>query len=356
MLQLELFTKVNDSLPIFIAGNFNDWKVNDERFRMKKKANGHYQFDFSDTNFQHKTLEYKYLRNGWENVELDEYGCHTNNRYVENPKGVLQDTVPRWRNTGLEYDPALLPKGKIITDEFDMPQLGKKRRVSILLPYNYDKTNQHYPVIYLQDGQNLFNDYAPYGTWAVDKRLAVLQERGRGDVIVVAIDHGGAERISEFTPYTGTKFGITDGKKYARFMVETLKPYIDYHYRTLPQREFTGIGGSSMGALISIYAALMYPQIYSKMMIFSPSLWLTPKIYFDSINFVSPYKSKIYVYAGGNESSSMIPNVERFKDAIAKRGLDSANIDFKLSIDKKGLHNEERWGKEFPRALEWLFD
>ncbi len=356
MLQLELFTKVNDSLPIFIAGNFNDWKVNDERFRMKKKANGHYQFDFSDTNFQHKTLEYKYLRNGWENVELDEYGCHTNNRYVENPNGVLQDTVPRWRNTGLEYDPALLPKGKIITDEFDMPQLGKKRRISILLPYNYDKTNQHYPVIYLQDGQNLFNDYAPYGTWAVDKRLAVLQERGRGDVIVVAIDHGGAERISEFTPYTGTKFGITDGKKYARFMVETLKPYIDYHYRTLPQREFTGIGGSSMGALISIYAALMYPQIYSKMMIFSPSLWLTPKIYFDSINFVSPYQSKIYVYAGGNESSSMIPNVERFKDAIAKRGLDSANIDFKLSIDKKGLHNEERWGKEFPRALEWLFD
>jgi predicted alpha/beta superfamily hydrolase len=356
MLQLELFTKVNDSLPIFIAGNFNDWKVNDERFRMKKKADGHYQFDFSGVDFQHKTLEYKYLRNGWENVELDEYGCHTNNRYVENPRGVLQDTVPRWRNTGLEYDPALLPNGKIITDEFDMPQLGKKRRVSILLPHNYDKTNQHYPVIYLQDGQNLFNNYAPYGTWAVDKRMAVLQERGRGDVIVVAIDHGGAERISEFTPYTGTKFGITDGKKYARFMVETLKPYIDYHYRTLPQREFTGIGGSSMGALISIYAALMYPQIYSKMMIFSPSLWLTPKIYFDAISFSSPYKSKIYVYAGGSESSSMIPNVERFKDAIAKRGLDSANIDFKLSIDKKGLHNEERWGKEFPRALEWLFD
>lgn len=355
MLQLELFTKINDNLPIFIAGNFNDWKVNDERFRMNKTAKGHYKFAFPEAAVSKKPLEYKYLRNGWENVELDEYGCHINNRYIENPQGVVQDNVPRWRQTGLEYDPALLPISKIITNEFEMPQLGKRRRVSILLPYNYDKTNRHYPVIYLQDGQNLFNDYAPYGTWAVDKRLAVLQERGQGDVIVVAIDHGGAERISEFTPYTGTKFGITDGKKYARFMVETLKPYIDYHYRTLPQREFTGIGGSSMGALISIYAALMYPQVYSKMMIFSPSLWLTPKIYFDAIKFSSPYQSKIYVYAGGKESSSMIPNVERFKDAIAKRGLDSANIDFKLSVDKKGLHNEERWGREFPRAVEWLF-
>ncbi len=354
-IEFNLTTNTKDNLPIYLAGNFNDWKVNDERFRMNKITDGRYSFQLDTLYFSTYPLEYKYLRNGWEHVELDEFGCHTNNRSVDFKQKIVKDSVPRWLTGGLEYDPALLPKGKIITNEFEMPQLGKKRRVSILLPYNYEESNKHYPVIYLQDGQNLFNDYAPYGTWAVDKRLAVLQERNHGDVIVVAIDHGGVERIQEFIPYADTKFGATDGKLYARFMVETLKPYIDYHYRTLPNREDTGIGGSSLGALISIYAALMYPTVFSKMMIFSPSLWISSKIFFDAIGFSSPFHTKIYVYAGGKEGSSMIPNVQRFKDAIAKRGLDASKIDFQLSIDPKGVHNEDRWGKEFPKALEWLF-
>jgi predicted alpha/beta superfamily hydrolase len=353
---LELTTNLNDNYPIFIAGNFNDWKVNDERFRMSKIENNKYQFIF-DTAFltANPNIEYKYLRNGWENVELDEYGCHTNNRLLDKNTPFISDFVPRWRKTGLDYDPSFLPKGKVITNEFDIPQLQRKRRISILLPYNYEKTDKKYPVIYLQDGQNLFDDYAPYGTWAVDKRLAVLQERGHGDVIVVAIDHGGSERIAEYTPYTGTKFGSAEGRMYARFMVETLKPYIDKNYRTRPEREHTGVGGSSMGGLISIYAAFMYPNTYSKMMIFSPSFWLTQKVYFDAIRFSSPSQSKIYVYAGGKESDTMIPNVERFKEAVSKRGLDAEKIDFKLSIDPKGRHNEEQWGREFPKALEWLF-
>jgi predicted alpha/beta superfamily hydrolase len=355
MVQLELKTQSEINLPVYIAGNFNDWRVNDERFKMRKIADGHYVYQFHKEEIPLETIEYKYLRNGWEHVELDEYGCHTNNRLIPNQNGIFKDAVPRWRKTGLEYTPSLLPIPKIITDEFEMPQLGKKRRVSILLPFDYETSDKRYPVIYLQDGQNLFNDYSPYGTWAVDKRMAVLQERGHGDVIVVAIDHGGVERISEFTPYDNTKFGIAAGKMYARFMVETLKPYIDFKYRTLPQREHTGIGGSSMGALISIYAALMYPQVYSKMMIFSPSLWLTQKIYFDAIHFSSPFFTKIYVYAGGKEGSNMVPNVQRFREAIARRGHDSTNVDFELSIDPNGLHNEERWGKEFPKALEWLY-
>jgi predicted alpha/beta superfamily hydrolase len=355
MLEFDLTTNTDDNMPVFIAGNFNDWKVNDERFQMKRIANGHFQLHLAWDEKMPNSLEYKYLRNGWENVELDQYGCHTANRVIEKKDGIVRDNVNRWRNNGLEYKPQLLPKGKIITNEFEIPQLGKKRRVSILLPHDYDSTNKFYPVLYLQDGQNLFNDYSPYGTWSVDKRMAVLQERGQGDVIIVAIDHGGVERIQEFIPYENTKFGATDGKKYARFMVETLKPFIDKNYRTLPEREHTGIGGSSLGALISIYAALMYPSVYSKMMIFSPSLWVSSKIFFDAIGFSTPFSTKIYVYAGGQEGSGMIPNVQRFKDAIAKRGMDASKIDFKLSIDPQGVHNEERWGKEYPKALEWLY-
>jgi predicted alpha/beta superfamily hydrolase len=118
-------------------------------------------------------------------------------------------------------------------------------------------------VLYLQDGQNLFENDAPFGTWGVDKQLAALAQRGKGDLIVVAIDHGGKERIKEFSPYDSQKWGEGLGRDYAKFLTETLKPYIDGRFRTQTGREYTGIGGSSMGGLISIYAGIMFPETYS---------------------------------------------------------------------------------------------
>jgi predicted alpha/beta superfamily hydrolase len=355
-LYIELFTpKDKSKLPVYITGNFNNWQVNDERFRMQKIAPDKFVFAFPDDIKLPSSVEYKFVRNGWEHEELDENGEKTTNRYIPQNQQLVRDFVPKWREDGIEYDPVFLPKGKVITADFKMPQLNKERRVSILLPYDYDASAKKYPVLYLQDGQNLFDDYAPYGNWAVNKRLAVLAEKKHHEVIIVAIDHGGADRIKEFIPYEGTKFGSAEGKIYARWMVETLKPFIDSNYRTLPDAANTGIGGSSMGGLISIYATLMYPTIFSKMMIFSPSLWITSKIYFDAIHFTNPSPTRIYLYAGGQESSTMIPNVQRFKSALEKMGYNDSPVEFKLAIDPKGQHNEERWGREFPKALEWLY-
>jgi predicted alpha/beta superfamily hydrolase len=322
---------------------------------MYKTAPGKFEYTFPEGENLPEPFEYKFVRNGWEHEELDEYGCMTKNRYLSRAQGVVSDFVPRWRKGGIEYDPAFLPHGKVITNDFEMPQLHKQRRVSILLPYDYDASSKRYPVLYLQDGQNLFDDYAPYGNWAVNKRLAVLAEKKHHEVIVVAIDHGGADRIKEFIPYEGTKFGSAEGKIYAKWMVETLKPFIDSQYRTLPDARNTGIGGSSMGGLISIYATLMYPSVFSKMMIFSPSLWITSKIYFDAIHFTHPSPTRIYLYAGGREGSNMIPNVQRFKAALEKMGYNDSPVEFNLAIDPKGEHNEDRWGREFPKALEWLY-
>ena len=144
------------------------------------------------------------------------------------------DHVPRWRVDGLDYPSDKLPLIEILSEDFEIPQLIKTRRISVLLPYNYHETDQHYPVLYLQDGQNLFDEYAPFGNWAVDKKLAVLAEKGLGDIIVVAIDHAEKDRIAEFTPSFKTKLGRGDGKKYVRFLADTLKPYIDKNFRTLP--------------------------------------------------------------------------------------------------------------------------
>jgi predicted alpha/beta superfamily hydrolase len=141
------------------------------------------------------------------------------------------------------------------------------------------------------------------------------------------------------------------------FLTQTLKPYVDRHFRTLPQRQHTGIGGSSMGGLISIYAGLMHPEVYSKLMIFSPSLWVTPNIRFRFMNLDAPDDMHIYLYAGENEGANMVKNIRELQQVIEEqnRGKPKAQLKFKLEIDPAGTHNEARWGREFPHALRWLY-
>ncbi|MEO1260101.1 MAG: alpha/beta hydrolase-fold protein [Bacteroidota bacterium] len=250
---------------------------------------------------------------------------------------------------------SFLPKIKIISHEVESPPLGRERRIAVMLPHDYDQGRKRYPVLYLQDGQNLLQHRSPFGNWHVDQRMGKLAAEGKGGLIVVAIDHAEEERIREFSPPEVTKFGASYGRQYARFMAEELKPYVDQNFRTRPDRQNTAIGGSSMGGLISIYSGLIYPEVYGKMMVFSPSLWLTPKIYFQAIDFFNPFYTKIYLYAGGKESKTMVPNIQRLKAALERKGLNSSKIEFNMSIDPEGGHDENRWGEEFPKAVKWLF-
>lgn len=246
------------------------------------------------------------------------------------------------------------PHIEVVSEAFDMPQLGRSRKIYAILPYNYDYSRKSYPVLYLQDAQNLFNPTGPFGSWAIDKSLVELAQKDQHEFIVIAVDHGGEQRINEFMPFE-TTHGPGLGKEYVRFLAETLKPYIDGRYRTLSGREHTGIGGSSLGGLVSIYAGLMYPEIFGRLMIFSPSLWVTQQINFNTIRFFNPIPTKIYVYAGGNEGSNMVANVNRFQEAIERKGLDGTTVDLKLSVDPHGQHSEYHWGQEFPKAVRWLF-
>ena len=352
---LRLLTTTDDPRPVYVAGTFNDWNAHDETYKMHPTGEpGGYSLELTfDADVDH--VEYKFTRGGWEGVELSPDGTSSLNhsRYVSVP-WVLPDHVERWASPGLIYDPRFLPKIEIIHEAFEIPELIRTRRVAALLPHDYHTSGKRYPVLYLQDGQNLFDDYAPYGSWGVDKRLAVLSERGMGDLIVIAIDHADSERVSEFTPSFQTRLGRGDGRKYVRFLAETLKPYVDRHFRTRPEPEHTGIGGSSLGGLISIYAGIMYPAVYEKLMIFSPSLWVTPEIPFRLMNLTHHYRGRIYLYGGAAESRTMVPNMERFQQQIMKQP-GATRLDIRLAIDPFGQHNEARWGSEFPLAIEWLF-
>ncbi|MEL6970071.1 MAG: alpha/beta hydrolase-fold protein [Bacteroidota bacterium] len=351
---LELHTATKEEHNIYVVGNFNQWRVADAAYRMEPTRPGAYQLILRLEDLP-EILEYKYARGNWDHVELGNDGNDRPNRRVQCSQGRAVDRVERWKQDSFSYPNHYLPIIDVIGDDIALPETIRTRRIAALLPYNYHDSDRQYPVLYLQDGQNLFDDYAPYGNWAVDKRLAQLQSQGLGDVIIVAIDHAMDKRIVEFTPTTATtQFGKGQGRSYVRFMVDVLKPYIDQKYRTLTGGEHTGIGGSSMGGLISIYAGMMYPEVFQRLMIFSPSLWVTPNIPFQLLNFARPYTGRVYLYGGRKESATMVPNLERLKRAIERKAKHH-QAEFNLSVDPDGEHNEARWGQEFPAALTWLF-
>lgn len=289
----QLTTHPDDTRPVYIAGTFNNWKEQDESTKMTALGDGRYSYNYhGHIDFP---LEYKYTRGDWSQVEMGEYGDPASNHRVERPVDVIKDKVHFWQKNGELNYPPYFPQIKVISDEFEIPQLIKTRRIAALLPHDYYETDKKYPVLYLQDGQNLFDDYAPFGSWEVDKKLALMQRRGTGDVIVIAIDHAKEERIAEYNPGGNAKLGKGQGREYVRFLAETLKPYVDKHFRTKPDRLNTGIGGSSMGGLISIWAGFMYPEKFSKLMIFSPALWVNPNIHFHAMRFTMTMHSRLTV-------------------------------------------------------------
>lgn len=353
-LKIILTTAEDDNRSVYISGNFNQWKTQDENYKMEKISEGKYQFTFPDDFYFEGEMLYKFTKGDWSAVEISEDQTRTENRVNKKSNGIIEEFVAKWRKHWLPFKNNFIPKIQLISEEFEIPQLNKTRKIWALLPFDYDETDEHYPVIYLQDAQNLFNEDSPFGNWEIDKKLAVMAEYNIGKIIVIAIEHAESERATEYN-VGNTKLGLGEGKKYIRFIADTLKPFVDENFRTKPERDFTGIGGSSLGGLVSIYSGLMYPEVYGKLMIFSPSLWVIHKLDIFNVPFFEPEKTKIYLYAGGEESKSMVSLVKKFKKALLSNKLTAEKMQIQLSINEKGKHNEAYWSDEFPQAIEWLF-
>lgn len=348
-----LDSEKDDDRPIFISGHFNHWKEGDLDYRMQKIGMGKYHLrkHFSAGAFP---LRYKYQKGGRDQEELDRWGNPTSVRILNKGVSKTEDYTYRWKLNGLAADTQLLPQKFIIEDDFEIPQLKKRRRVWALVPCDYYQTKKRYPVLYLQDAQNLFDERAPFGNWGIDQKMAILKELGYGDLIIIAIEHGGKDRIKEYSPFETEQFGEGEGDLYARFIVETLKPYVDKKFRSEPHRINTGIGGSSMGGLISTYTAMHYPEVFSKWMIFSPSLWLSNKIFTKADSFKYNDPTFVYLYGGKEESESMESDLRKMSAILDDKSL-LHNMEYNLSIHPHATHNEHWWGAEFPKAVKWLF-
>lgn len=355
MMRFELYTDEKDDRPVFITGNFNNWNPKDYNYQLKQTDSQHYFIEIEDEKLADE-IEYKFTKGGWENVELDKYGNITPNRKTKKLLQRVSDIVEKWRLNWGPFKKKFFPIAEVIAEKFYIPQLDRYRKIWAVLPYDYHTSDKSYPVLYLQDAQNLFNEGSDFGNWEIDKKLSILAEYGRGDIIVIAIEHGNKDRIKEYIFDNDNVANGSEGKKYIRFITDTLKPYVDENYRTKKDRDNTGIGGSSLGALISIYSGFLYPEVYSKLLIFSPSLWVEPNNNFPMMNFRVPFKIKIYLYGGSQEGSKMVKRIHIFEEYLKKwEKKNLFDFEFRTSINPEGTHSEFYWSQEFPRAIEWLY-
>jgi len=246
------------------------------------------------------------------------------------------------------------PEVSVLPQEIDMPGLARKRRIRMYLPPDYATSNKRYPVLYMHDGQNLFDDATSYiGEWHVDESLNDLARAGKLELIVVGIDNGMEKRMTELNPWN-SRFGTAEGRQYVDFVVKTLKPMIDQEFRTKPDRANTAIMGSSMGGLISHYAIVQYPEVFSKAGIFSPAYWIGGPDCFDFFATHAAAKdARLYFLMGELEGDSMVPDVRRVDDDVLKSGHPAANA--LLKVVPGAHHNETLWSAEFEQAVLWLF-
>ncbi|WP_158970317.1 alpha/beta hydrolase [Paraglaciecola sp. L3A3] len=243
---------------------------------------------------------------------------------------------------------------QVLPYQFVMPGLDRQRTVRLYLPPSYDITEKSYPVIYMHDGQNLFDDLTAYaGEWGIDESLNQLAADEGIEFIVVGIDNSSEHRMNELSPWTNERFGEAQGKQYMDFIVDVVKPYIDTNFRSKSDRLNTAILGSDMGGLISHYAVHKYPQVFSKAGIFSPSYWYSQDVYVFSQFNKAKLDARLYVMFGDNEGNGMIADSDTMQRQLKQQGHPRQNMLFKRVAG--GEHNEALWGKEFVEAVKWLY-
>lgn len=247
-----------------------------------------------------------------------------------------------------------LPEVTLLKPLLDMPGLHRNRQIRLYLPPGYASATRRYPVLYMHDGQNLFDDATAYaGEWHVDEILNGLARSGKLELIVVGIDNGQEKRMTELNPWINTRSEAPEGKEYMSFIVTVLKPMIDKHYRTKPDCANTAIMGSSMGGLISDYAVIDYPDVFSKAGIFSPAYWTAP----ESFEYFATHRpaadARLYFLVGQEEGDRMVPDAKKVFASISDG--DQANPNILLKIVPGAQHNEGFWSAEFEQAVLWMF-
>jgi predicted alpha/beta superfamily hydrolase len=236
--------------------------------------------------------------------------------------------------------------------------LSTPRDIIVYLPPGYHNSDARYPVLYLQDGQNLFDPAtAFYGNeWRADLIADDAIRSGRVEpLILVGLYNTGVRRISEYTPTRDRRLR-KGGKaeRYAQMLAREVKPFIDHDYRTRKSANDTGVGGSSLGALVSLVAGLRYPRVFGKLALMSPSVWWDEHSILSLIEAWTPARpQRVWLDTGtneGNNPAKVVADARLMRDALLSKGSE-----LRYEEAQGHQHNEGAWSARFGAVLEYLF-
>jgi predicted alpha/beta superfamily hydrolase len=313
-------------------------------------------------------LRYKFTRGSWETVEK---GPNFEEIADREHTVVGDEDVAVWIDGWRDFAPRREVHTVVgdLRTHFDFPatKLGNTRTILVYLPAGYDEEpERRYPVLYMQDGQNLFDAATAYigVEWSVDETLTRMIASGNVEPLIVVGISNTADRAFEYAPAADRARGGGGANLYADFVVHDLKPFIDRTYRTKPGREHTGVMGSSLGGLVSLFLAWEHPEVFSKVGAMSTSYgWAEGQILSYIEGRPAPVGVRVWLDMGTAEdqtdrNADGVPDIiERhraMRDVLMEKGL-SIPRTLRYVEDEGGVHNERAWAARFPRAVEFLF-
>jgi predicted alpha/beta superfamily hydrolase len=268
-------------------------------------------------------------------------------------------------------DPAPLPASSPLAPQhprlrlhpqFKSSHLPDPRDIILYLPPCYEQNpNRHYPVLFLQDGQNLFDgrtSFVPGRTWQVHEHADAAIEAGEVEpLIIVGIYNTGTRRLAEYTPEPDPKLAGGEAVEYGLMLTEDLMPWLAHHYRILTDREHTGIGGSSLGALLSLFLGLHMPTRFGKLAVFSPSVWWNKKSILSHLNEHAPQiwdRPRLWLDIGDHEGYKALHDAEQLARRLRANGWKQGST---LHFERihGGTHDEASWAQRVRPMLRFLF-
>lgn len=354
------------SEAIYVSGNFNSWEPGEDSLRLRRMSDGTYTVSVLLRDVPSDRVEFKFTRGDWQRSESTADGRLEGPRVAQlNRDTVIECQIEGWRD---DFPPSTAsPNVHLLDSAFYIPQLDRHRTIWVYLPADYETSGKRYPVLYMHDGQHLFDEATSQGRmgpieWGVDEVIDTASHK----CIVVAINHQAdyADRVPEFYYRPNDEYPNVEGPAYLAFIVETLKPYIDARYRTLPGKASTGIAGSSLGGLITLYASLVYPDVFGNVGVFSPSIWLDHGNIEQSIRALKDPQcvedQRYYFYVGSNEvrrkpDLTFIRMDDDVREAI-RLLRQQANPEIVLAQNENGRHGALYWREAFPAFYNWFVD
>ena len=257
--------------------------------------------------------------------------------------------------------------GDLRLHEFRSRVFRNTRFLRVWLPLGYDDSEnagRRYPVLYLNDGQNLFEAASSFTgvEWQVDETAdRLIREGVVPPMILVGIDNAGKDRIREYMPHRSLHPMMlrVQGTRYPNFLMKEVMPFVARNYRVATGPENTGLGGSSLGALISIYTAAVRPGVIGRLLLESPSLWASNRQFIRESRDVKRWPERVFLATGTSEvgrqdrDQSVVDDVRELAGILRRSGLDDKRL--RLVIEEGGTHHESAWARRFPEALAFLF-